>query len=117
MADPNETVQRVALAAIGAQPDAKAVAAVGKLLATHENWAIRVLGAQALGRLGAAGAADAARWLGDSAKADPYALVREAALKSLASFDARSASAIAAQLAQSDPEPRVRETAKSLVKK
>jgi len=114
--DSNESVQRVALAAIGAQPDAKAVAAVGKLLETHENWAMRVLGAQALGRLGASGASDAAKYLQASAKNDSYALVREASLKSLAQFDMKDAVVLAAQMATSDPEPRVRETAKTLKK-
>jgi tetratricopeptide (TPR) repeat protein len=116
VADPNEAVQRVALAAIGSQPDQKAALAVGKLLQSHENWAMRVLGAQALGRLGAAGAQDAGKFLRDSAKSDPYALVREASLKALATFDPKGASTLAAQIAQTDPEPRVRETAKSLQK-
>jgi len=116
VADPNEAVQRVALAAIGAQPDAKAALAVGKLLQTHENWAMRVLGAQALGRLGAVGAVDAGKFLRESAKNDPYALVREASLKALATFDKPGASTLAAQIASTDPEPRVRETAKSLQK-
>jgi tetratricopeptide (TPR) repeat protein/HEAT repeat protein len=114
--DSNEAVQRVALAALGTQPDLKAVAAVGKLLETHENWAMRVLGAQALGRLGASGASDAAKFLQASAKNDPYALVREASLKALASFDPKGASVLAAQIASTDPEPRVRETARSLQK-
>ena len=35
---------------------ARSVAAVGKILATHESWAMRVLAARAMGRLGAAGA-------------------------------------------------------------
>ena len=33
--DPNDGVQRVALAAVGAQPSAPAIRSVSKLLATH----------------------------------------------------------------------------------
>jgi hypothetical protein len=38
-------------------------------------------------------------------------------LKALATFDPKGASTLAAQIAQTDPEPRVRETAKALIKK
>jgi HEAT repeat protein len=113
--DATESVQRVALSAIGKQASARAVGAVGKLLATHDNWAMRVLAAQAMGRLGAAGAgADATKLLREAATKDKYALVREAALKALAAFDAAAARALAAQMAQGDAEPRVRETAKTI---
>jgi hypothetical protein len=122
--DPTEAVQRVALAAVGAptsdgakaapaQP--RSVAAVGKILAAHESWAMRVLAAQALGRLGAAGAGpDAAKRLADAAIRDPYALVRQAALEALAAFDASSARAVAQQVESRDPEPRVRAAAKAI---
>lgn len=113
--DPNESVQRVALASIGRTPDAKAVAAVGKVMRGHESWAMRVLAAQALGRLGASGAgAEASRRLREAATSEPYALVREAALVALASFDRREAADLAAQMATRDPEPRVRETAEKI---
>jgi tetratricopeptide (TPR) repeat protein/HEAT repeat protein len=115
VSDPSEGVQRVALAAIGSHPDPQAAAAVAKLVASHENWAVRVLAAQALGRLGASGSgAQPARALVEAATRDAYALVREAALRALASFDPRGAAALAKVLADSDPEPRVRETAKEL---
>ena len=113
--DSDEAVQRVALSAIGARADAAAVVAVSKLLRTHENWAMRVLGAQALGRLGAAGSGtDATKALRDAATGDPYALVREAALLALATYDKATASQVAQQVAAKDVEPRVRETAKRL---
>jgi tetratricopeptide (TPR) repeat protein len=113
--DADEQVQRVALAAIGARADAAAVTAVTKLLRNHENWAMRVLGAQALGRLGAAGSgADATKALTSAAQTDGYALVREAALVALASYDKAAASQVAATIAQKDAEPRVRETAKRI---
>jgi HEAT repeat protein len=114
--DGDEGVQRVALAAIGARADAASVVAVSKLLATHRNWAMRVLAAQALGRLGATGAsADASAALARAAEADGYALVREAALEALATFDAKTAIVAARQAAEKDPEPRVRDTARRIV--
>jgi tetratricopeptide (TPR) repeat protein len=113
--DANETVQRVALAAIGAQPDPRAVAAVAKVIATHESWAMRVLAVQAMGRLGASGSArDATVSLRQAALKDGYALVREAALVALASYDADAARPIAKQLAATDAEPRVRQAAARL---
>jgi tetratricopeptide (TPR) repeat protein len=113
--DPTENVQRVALASIGAHADAKSVAAVAKVMRSHDSWAMRVLAAQALGRLGAAGAGvEATKQLKEAAQKEPYALVREAALVALASYDKAEASALAAQMAQNDPEPRVKETAQKL---
>lgn len=110
--DPNENVQRVALASIGQHADQKSVAAVAKVMRTHESWAMRVLAAQALGRLGAAGAgAEAARQLKEAATKEPYALVREAALVALAGYDRAEAMQLAAHMAANDAEPRVRETA------
>jgi HEAT repeat protein len=122
--DPSEDVQRVALSAIGvarsggasATAGEQAARATAKLLAAHTNWAIRVLAAKALGRLGAAGLASASAPLQDAALRDPFALVRQAAIEALASFDAASAHAIAARVAGSDPEPRVREAAKAIAR-
>lgn len=117
--DPNENVQRVALASIGQRGDAKSVAAVAKVMRGHESWAMRVLAAQALGRLGTSGkgdaaSKDAAKHLEDAAKKESFALVREAALVALAAFDKPSAANIAALVEKSDPEPRVRETASKI---
>jgi len=110
--DPNENVQRVALASIGQHADQKAVAVVAKVMRSHESWAMRVLAAQALGRLGAAGAgAEATRQLKEAATKEPYALVREAALVALAGYDRGEAAQLAAHMAANDAEPRVRETA------
>jgi len=116
VSDRDEEVQRVALAAIGSPAGRDAVNAVSKLLVENDNFAMRILAVQALGRLGAAGrASEASHLLRDAAVKDSYALVREAALKSLASFDARAAQEIAQRVAANDPEPRVRETAKALL--
>jgi tetratricopeptide (TPR) repeat protein/HEAT repeat protein len=113
--DSNETVQRVALSAIGSQRDPKAVTAVGKVLEQPEGWALRVLAAQAMGRLGAAGdSKEAAPYLRRAAERDGYALVREAALKALATFDSRGAKDLALVMERSDPEPRVRDAAHTI---
>ncbi|MCW5834985.1 MAG: tetratricopeptide repeat protein [Labilithrix sp.] len=113
--DANENVQRVALASIGRHADQKTALAVAKVMRAHESWAMRVLAAQALGRLGASGAgAEATRHLKEAATKEPYALVREAALVALASYDKGEASQLAAHVAAHDAEPRVRETAAKL---
>ena len=52
--------------------------------------------------------------LAASATDDPFALVRQSALEALSSFDPRTAGTIARRMAASDPEPRVREVARSL---
>ena len=110
--DPADNVQRVALGSMGQHPDAKSVAAAAKVMRSHESWAMRVLAAEALGRLGVAGAgAEATKQLKEAATKESYALVREAALVALASYDKAEASQLAATIATSDPEPRVRETA------
>jgi tetratricopeptide (TPR) repeat protein/HEAT repeat protein len=106
--DTNDGVQRVALASIGGHADAQAITAVSKVMRTHESWAMRVLAAQALGRLGGS---EATKQLKEAATKEPYALVREAALVALASYDKNEASQLAAQMAIHDAEPRVRETA------
>ncbi|MGA7123598.1 MAG: tetratricopeptide repeat protein [Polyangiaceae bacterium] len=122
--DPNDFVQRVALSAVAAprtdggrvEANPLAVKAVAKVLATHDSWAIRVLAARALGRLGGAGASsDASQSLREAARHDTYALVRQAALESLASFDEAGARDLAVRIAASDPEPRVQELARALV--
>ena len=134
--DPIEEVRRVALASIGAQSldgvgapaIARAVKSLGKILEaypsgnvhpaepTEGNWAMRVLAAQALGRLGRSDRAGAAAPLTSAITGDPYALVREASLDALASFDAPDALPIARSVAATDPEPRVREAAAKLAR-
>lgn len=115
--DSSEAVQRVALSSLGSESNPRAVVAVGKLLGAQESWAMRVLAVEALGRLGAAGnSGDAADLLKNAAIHDTYALVREGAVKALASFDPARAKLLAAQMSAQDPEPRVRETAAAIVK-
>ncbi len=110
--DSNEVVQRVALASVGRGGGTRTVLAVAKVMRGHESWAMRVLASQALGRLGAAGAgSEATPSLEEAATKESYALVREAALLALATYDRAAASALASKMAEADPEPKVRETA------
>jgi tetratricopeptide (TPR) repeat protein/HEAT repeat protein len=121
--DQNLAVQRVALSAV-ASPGAggryvpaspHAVRAVAKLLASSESWSLRVLAARAMGRLGTAGAgAEAMARLTEAATKDAYALVRQAALEAMTTFDAVGARALAGKMAAADPEPRVRDAAKAI---
>jgi tetratricopeptide (TPR) repeat protein/HEAT repeat protein len=121
--DGDESVERVALAAVGSQgrdgtrapPTARVSALVSKILTASPSWPMRVLAAGALGRLGALGAgAEATRQLSDAATTDAYAFVRQAALDALASYDRGAAQALARRMAASDPELRVREAAAAL---
>lgn len=113
--DPNEPVQRMALAAVGSQPSRAAVQATTRVLDTSESWAIRVLAAEALGRLGAKGSREAAEPLARAATRDAYALVREAALRGLA-FDPTTLARVVREVQANDPEPRVRETAAAVAR-
>ncbi|MBL8610332.1 MAG: HEAT repeat domain-containing protein [Myxococcales bacterium] len=117
IADPNESVQRVALSAVGRTSDPKTVEAAGKVAERHENWAIRLLAVQALGRLGAKGNGPAAaKYLQHACSSkESYALVREAALRSLAAFDAKSARSVAEQMLKTEPEPRVKQAAREII--
>lgn len=113
--DKSESVQRAALGSIGRSADPKTVLAVSSVMRGHESWAMRVLAAQAVGRLGAAGGGAATQKLEEAATKDPFALVREAALVALSKYDKSAAARLATQMAAHDPEPRVRETASSLL--
>ena len=99
LADSSEAVRRVAIGSIGLRPSSNASAsasaqAVAKVLANDSSWAMRVLSAEALGRMGAA-TPDAktieAASLTKAATDDSFALVREAALEALVAVDPSSA--------------------------
>ncbi|MFT3769393.1 MAG: HEAT repeat domain-containing protein [Minicystis sp.] len=119
LGDPEESVRRAALAAIGPVKSEKIVAAVGKLVKEAPSWPLRVRAAEALGRLGAGkGAASATivETLSDAACNDSYALVREAAARALVASDKVAARTVLEQIQSKDAEPRVRETAGELLK-
>jgi tetratricopeptide (TPR) repeat protein/HEAT repeat protein len=116
LSDSDPTVARIALSATGAHPSPATVDAVGNILSKHEAWSMRLLAAQAMGRVGKAGAKDAAAaHLTRAIKDEPFAIVREAALVALDECDHDKARTVAADLAAHDAEPRVRETAKRIV--
>jgi hypothetical protein len=77
---------------------------------------MRVLAARALGRLGRIDPGRATPPLQTAAIRDAYAFVRQAALDSLASFDAADARALAARIVEDDPEPRVRQAAEDVAR-
>lgn len=116
--DPSENVQRAALSATGRFAGAKSVSEVGRVMREHPNWAMRVLAAQALARLGSSGAEkQTTLLLVEAAKKDTYALVREAALIALANSNRGEALALAKTMVATDVEPRVRETAARVLSK
>jgi tetratricopeptide (TPR) repeat protein/HEAT repeat protein len=112
--DPN--VARIALSATGAHPSQATVDAVAEIMKKHEAWSMRLLAAQALGRVGKAGAKDAAApHLVRAVTDEPFAIVREAALVALDECDHERARVVAKDVATKDPEPHVRETAKQIL--
>ncbi len=86
-------------------------AAVARLLSHSPRWSIRAHAAQALAT-GSSRLADEA--LRRAAKQDPFALVRQAALRAAIARGARGAQALRAYVATHDVEARVRQTARQL---
>jgi tetratricopeptide (TPR) repeat protein/HEAT repeat protein len=124
VSDANDAVVRVALAALGTHPSGStphALTAATHILERQADWSLRVLAAEALGRLGSLDPSakpakdDAAHVLAQAAVHDTYALVREASLRALARFDSAAAITVARTLEVDDPEPRVQEVARALV--
>jgi HEAT repeat protein len=108
-------VRRAALAALDSgTPEAKS--AVVALLKTESDWALRATAVETLGRV-AAGSRDpeAVAALIQSATKDSFAIVREAALPALLAVDPVSAERVLQAIHDSDPEPRVKARAQSLL--
>ncbi|AKT42377.1 tetratricopeptide repeat protein [Chondromyces crocatus] len=117
LGDPDESVRRAALSALGKVRDGGTVAAVAGIVKSSPSWPLRVRAAEALGRLGGAGADKALlETLTVAARSDGYALVREAAARALASADPTAATPLLRELSQRDPEPSVRKTAGELLR-
>ena len=120
LGDPEESVRRAALSAIGPVRSDKLVAAVARLVRESPSWPLRVRAAAALGRIGALieapGRAAVLETLVAAARNDPYALVREAAARAIAPLDAAAARPLLEEMAARDAEPRVRETAAELLR-
>jgi tetratricopeptide (TPR) repeat protein/HEAT repeat protein len=116
LADPEESVRRAALAAIGSIKSQATIDAVAKVVKDGATWPLRVRAAEALGRLGAGKSeAPIVAALSSAARADEYALVREAAARALVGVDKAGSTALLRELAEKDAEPRVRDAAKELL--
>jgi HEAT repeat protein len=109
-------VQRTALNALSARPDAAGARAVANLLDAGNHWSLRRQAAQALEQMGKAAASESVvETLSNAALADSYALVRDAAARALAAIDSKAAARVLERLRQGDPESRVRATARQLL--
>ncbi len=116
LSDPEESVRRAALAAIGNIKDPGTLIAVAKVGREAQSWPLRVRAAEALGRLGkGAESKVAAETLASMAKTDEYALVREPALRSLVALDKTAAESVLREVAEKDKEPRIRAIATELM--
>jgi HEAT repeat protein len=114
--DPDEAVRASALAAAPATQDGKLLGIVTEQLLAEATWTGRLRAAEALGRIGRQSAdAGALEGLARVARSDPFALVREAAVRALAQVDPAGSGALLAEVARADQEPRVRRTAKALL--
>jgi tetratricopeptide (TPR) repeat protein len=118
--DADSDVCKTALSAVTID-NAKTVAAVIALLSTSNSWSIRARAAEALGRLGPAvgpSVSDQAgpinRALEAAATTDDFALVREAAVRSIAKRDPPAAKALLQRIGTKDPEPLIRKLAADL---
>jgi HEAT repeat protein len=116
LGDPDEGVRRAVLSAVGPIHSERLTRAVAALVKDSPSWPLRVRAAEALGRLGKGSPAAVLETLLASARTDAFALVREASARAAAAVDAGAAKPLLAELAKSDAEPRVRETAADLLK-
>jgi HEAT repeat protein len=113
LGDDDEAVQRLALSAVGPAANSAVVKAIVALVQRSPSWSMRVRAAEALGRIAAAPSAVFGP-LAQVAQKDSYALVREAAMRSLERVDRRAALPILRDRAEKDPEARLRQLAKEL---
>jgi len=120
LSDPDPDVAKAVLSSLALRDNPSTIGAVLKLLHEAPSWAMRARAAQALGQLAGAtlGTADADsvnRALQRAATEDPYALVREAAVRTLAARDRAYAKAVLEQVAARDQEPKLRTVAHELL--
>lgn len=118
LSDSDVAVQRTALAALSARPDAAGAQAVAQLLEPSKHWSLRRQAAQALEQMGKVARGEAVvSTLAQTAGADPYALVRDAAARALFAIDPAAARDVLERLRRRDAEERVRETARELLER
>jgi HEAT repeat protein len=113
LGDRDEAIQKLAVGSIGAVANRAVVVAIAALLDPSHSWPLRVRAADALGRVGP-GASAAFPALAHAASADEYALVREAAMRSLERVNSGLAQSIFRERAEKDAEARLRALAKEL---
>jgi HEAT repeat protein len=117
--DPDPEVVKTALGALANDREPRTADAIIELLRHASSWALRARAAAALGERDVEpsepteGRIDDA--LAGAARADRYALVREAALRALDRRSAPAARATLTHAAEHDEEPRLRELAHSLL--
>jgi len=117
--DPRDPVTcRTALAALGPDAGPELVLAVLAVLDDRVEWSLRAVAAEVLGRMTAQEASRAAidAALQRVATVDRYALVREAALRSMFARRAAASVEVGRARARGDDEPRVRAVAAELVR-
>jgi len=119
LSDPDPGVRKAALSSVERVEHAEPIEAMVALLREASDWSVRARAAKALGRLRshppeATLQAEIEQALAQAARTDPFALVREAALRSLARRSPAAAAPVLDELGRTDPEPRVRAIAAEL---
>jgi tetratricopeptide (TPR) repeat protein/HEAT repeat protein len=114
LTDPDESVQKLAVSAVGPVASPAVFRAVAQMLQKSPSWPLRVRAAEAFGRFGPTARSIGFAPLAEAARSDPYALVREAAMRSATTVDRQGAAAVLADVAQKDAEARLRALAKEL---
>jgi tetratricopeptide (TPR) repeat protein len=109
LADPSESVRRVALERVTPIAGTAALDAVTRLVRTSDSWSLRVAAARALARFAEAEQGCVA--LADALRDDDYAFVREAAAVAMVAAHCVAAAPTSCSAADDDPEPRVRDAA------
>ena len=121
LAEGDDDVKRAVLSALTSSQSDELTDAIAALAKTDKSWAVRARAAETLGRRamwssGKASHKDAAiRALAVVAHDDTYALVREAALVSLASLDRSAALPALKHASAKDSEARVRQVANAIL--
>ena len=117
--DPEDRVRRAVLSAYaagGAASSDQAADAISKLAKESKDWALRVRAAEAMGRVGKGAQKERTlAALASLARTDPYALVRESAVKALGDLDPKAGESVLRELAKKDSEPRVRAAARAVL--
>lgn len=118
--DAEPAVAKAALSSVEQTAGPEIIAAMVALLRSADSWALRARAAEALGRVSSHQAppdpedrtVDSA--LQQAALEDSYALVREAAIRSLVARSPGTARSVLERVAKSDAEPRLRTLARKL---